>query len=271
MNTEILQKTENEEPRPTRMNAFGFSSDPGTLDEYVSLVSEHIKTRTPVSVFYHNQHTLYGYFTNERLKQCYKRATVIADGMCVIWLSQLAGFKVTRAHRLTYVDFIIPLMETAQKQGWRVFHIGQETEVLNKALETIRTQVPGVEIEGYTGYFDQTAHSTESMSVIDQINANSTDLLLVGFGTPSQEFWVDTHRENINAPAILTCGACMEYVAGAVRTPPRWMGRVGLEWSFRLMENPRRFAHRYTVQTVKLSFILCRNWFRSRFADSGNA
>jgi len=271
MNTEISLLTDNEAQVPTRLSAFGFSANPGTLDEYLSLVAHHVGCRAPISIFYHNQHTLYGYFTNERLKQCYKRATVIADGMCVVWLCKIAGFKLTREHRLTYVDFIIPLMEMAQSQGWRVYHIGQETNVLNKALQTIRTDVPGIAIDGHHGYFDQTAHSTESIDVIDKINAHVTDILLVGFGTPSQEYWVDAHRNSINAPVILTCGACMEYVAGAVRTPPRWMGRIGMEWSFRLMENPRRFAHRYTVQTIKLSLILCRNWFRNRFAESGKA
>lgn len=271
MKTETSMPQANKGQVPTRLHAFGFSSHPGTLEEYLLLVSRHIATRLPISVFYHNQHTLYSYLTNERLRQCYQKATVIADGMCVVLLCKLAGFKLTRGHRLTYVDFIMPLMELAQSKGWRVFHVGQETEVLNQALQTILTQVPGINIEGHNGYFDQTAHSTDSSSVIDEINAHSTDILLVGFGTPSQEYWVDAHRENINAPVILTCGACMEYVAGAVRTPPRWMGRIGLEWSFRLMENPRRFAHRYTVQTVKLGLILCRNWFRNRFADSGTA
>lgn len=58
---------------------------------------------------------------------------------------------------------------------------------------------------------------------------------------------------------VFTCGACMEYVAGAVRTPPRWMGPLGLEWSFRLIENPRRFAFRYLVEPILLGAILLRN------------
>ena len=271
MNTEITQKLDSKARVPSHLKAFGFSSHPGTLDDYLLLIAQQIETQTPISVFYHNQHTLYSYFTNERLRQCYKRAIVIADGMCVVMLCKLAGFTLNRDHRLTYVDFIMPLMKMAQRKGWRVFHVGQETEVLDQALRKIRSRVPGINIAGRNGYFDQAANSTESLNVVDQINTNSTDILLVGFGTPSQEYWVDAHRESINAPVVLTCGACMEYVAGAVRTPPRWMGRVGLEWSFRLMENPRRFAHRYTVQTLKLGYILFRNGFRSRFVGSGKA
>ncbi len=257
-----------EELLPARLNTFGFFSHPGTLEQYLALITKHIDKRDPLSVFYHNQHTIYSYFTNKRLKRCYQRATVIADGMCVVLLCKLSGFACTRDHRLTYVDFIMPLMQTAKEKQWRVFHVGQQSEVLDKALETLRTNVPGLQIQGHHGYFDQDPDSAESIKVIDQINSDATDLLLVGFGTPQQEYWIDAHRNRIAAPVVMSCGACMEYVGGAVRTPPRWMGRIGLEWSFRLLENPKRFAHRYTIQTVKLGFILIGNWLRQRTTDS---
>jgi N-acetylglucosaminyldiphosphoundecaprenol N-acetyl-beta-D-mannosaminyltransferase len=95
--------------------------------------------------------------------------------------------------------------------------------------------------------------------VIDRINRFGTDLLVVGMGTPIQEKWVHQHRVLFETPAILTAGACMEYVAGVVRTPPRWMGRYGLEWSFRLVENPRRFAYRYLVEPWILGLHLVRH------------
>lgn len=269
MDTEPSQSGVQTAKLPLPIQAFGFVSHPGTLDQYLALVTKHIDERIPVSVFYHNQHTIYSYFTNERLKQCYQNTVVMADGMCVVLLCKLSGYSINRTHRLTYVDFIMPLMQLAKTQGWRVFHVGQHPQVLHKALQSIRERVPGIAIDGHDGYFDQTAQGVESQDVISKINAFSTDLLLIGFGTPQQEYWVDAHRDDINASVVLTCGACMEYVAGAVRTPPRWMGRMGLEWSFRLLESPRRFGYRYTIQTVKLGFMLCKQWYRQRFSVTG--
>ena len=99
--------------------------------------------------------------------------------------------------------------------------------------------------------------------MINTINEFGTDLLLVGFGAPRQEAWISAHRDQLNASAVFTCGACMEYVAGAVKTPPRWMGQLGLEWSFRLFENPKRFAFRYLIEPILLGAILAFNGIKS--------
>jgi N-acetylglucosaminyldiphosphoundecaprenol N-acetyl-beta-D-mannosaminyltransferase len=251
-------------PPLQKRSLLGFFTHPGTLDNYLGLIRDSINNREPCTVLYHNLHSLYSYFTSAALRQYYQGCTVLVDGMPLIWLYQAAGVPVTRDHRLTYVDFIMPMMQQARDQGWRVYHLGQSTEVQQLALAKLRQQFPGIEIDGHDGYFDQTPHSSESDDIIRRVNDFSTDLLLIGFGAPRQEAWVHAHREEINAPAVFTCGACMEYVAGAVKTPPRWMGRMGLEWSYRLIENPRRFAFRYLAEPLLLSAILARNWIVAR-------
>lgn len=237
----------------------GFRVNPGTISDWVGLIGDAVQNKRKETVFYHNLHSLYTYFTDERLRNCYDKYKALADGMPVIWLLQLGRRSVTREQRVTYVDFIWPLLEGARDNGWKVYHLGQSSEIQQQALTNIRQRLPGIEIDGHDGYFDLTADSAETRTVIDGINKFDTDLLLVGFGAPKQEYWVDEHREQINANALFTCGACMEYVAGAVKTPPRWMGKTGLEWSYRLIENPKRFAFRYLVEPVLLGLILARN------------
>ena len=237
----------------------GFDTEPGSIKQYLELIKASIQGRQAITVYYHNLHSLYSYFTTPKLKACYDQATALVDGMPVIWLLGLGGHKVTREQRVTYVDFIWPMLEQARDNEWRVYHLGQSSDIQQQAIEVIREKVPGIMIDGHDGYFDQTPNHPESLAVIDGINAFQTDLLLVGFGAPRQEYWVDAHRDSIQAAALFTCGACMEYVAGAVKTPPRWMGRTGLEWSYRLFENPRRFAFRYLVEPVILGAILGKN------------
>lgn len=237
----------------------GFFANPGSLEEYLAMVKSSIEQQTRSTVFYHNLHSLYSYFTSVELRKSYQNTTVLVDGMPVIWLMQLFKIPVSRKQRLTYVDFIMPLMQLARDNGWNVYHVGQHSSVQEKALSIIRDTCPGIQLSGHDGYFNQQAHSAESLAVIDKINTANSDIVLVGFGAPRQEAWVHAHRELINASVVFTCGACMEYVAGAVKTPPRWMGRMGLEWSFRLLENPKRFAFRYLVEPVLLGAILLRN------------
>jgi len=237
-----------------KRSLLGFFAHPGTLTEYLELTRRAVEQSKPTTVLYHNLHSLYSYFTDSDLKRHYQDTTVLVDGMPVIWLMQLLRIPVTRDHRITYVDFIMPLMELARDNNWPVFHVGQQSEVQQKALEIIREKVPGIDISGHDGYFNQEAQHPESLNVIEQMNSNQSAIVLVGFGAPKQEAWLHAHRQLIEAPIVFSCGACMEYVAGAVKTPPRWMGRVGLEWSFRLLENPRRLA-----EPILLGFILLRN------------
>jgi len=259
---------ENKANRLTKHELLGFFAHPGSLDDYLDLIRRSVSESQPCTVLYHNLHSLYSYFTSPDLKRDYEGKTVLVDGMPVIWLMRLAGISVNRDHRLTYVDFIIPMMELARDNGYQVYHVGQQRDIQEKALNVIREKVPGIQIEGHDGYFDQTPHSAESLDVINDMNDKGSNILLVGFGAPKQEAWVHAHRSLINASAVFTCGACMEYVAGAVRTPPRWMGRMGLEWSFRLIENPRRFAFRYFIEPLLLGAILLKNGISSRFSRS---
>lgn len=252
-----------------RRELLGFFAHPGTLQDYLDLIKSAVSSGQPHTVLYHNLHSLYSYFTSSELRQYYENKTVLVDGMPVVWLYQFAGEKISRDHRVTYVDFIMPMMRLARDNDWPVFHIGQKSEIQQQALEIIRDEVPGIQIDGHNGYFDQSNHSADSLDVIRRVNEFNTKILLVGFGAPHQEAWVHAHRDALEAPAVFTCGACMEYVAGAVKTPPRWMGRVGLEWSFRLFENPKRFAFRYLVEPIILAFYLARNFLTSRFNKSG--
>lgn len=249
----------------------GFFAHPGTLEEYLNLLKTSIEKREPCTIFYHNLHSLYSYLSSESLRKFYEGTTVLVDGMPVIWLYKLAGAPLSRQHRITYVDFILPMMKMAKDNGWKVYHLGQSADIQQQALEIIREKVPGIQIEGHDGYFDQDPQSDESLEVIKGVNDFGTNLLLVGFGAPRQEAWLHAHRDQIDAQAALTCGACMEYVAGAVKTPPRWMGQFGLEWSFRLLENPRRFAFRYLVEPILLAGMLARNWLLARLGSGKQA
>lgn len=242
-----------------RRELLGFFAHPGSLEDYLAMTEQSVKQGSSDTVLYHNLHSLYSYFTSASLREHYAGTTVLVDGMPLIWLMQLLKIPVNRSHRLTYVDFIMPLMALARDNEWKVFHVGQHSLVQTKAMERIRTELPGILISGHDGYFDITAHSEESLRVVEKINQSGAQILLVGFGAPKQEAWVKAHRHLLKANIVFTCGACMEYVAGTVKTPPRWMGRMGLEWSFRLLENPRRFAFRYLIEPVILGLILCRN------------
>lgn len=236
----------------------GFTAHAGSRDDYLAHVEASIEAARPTTVLAHNLHSLYLYYRSPELRACYQRSHNMIDGMPVVWLARLLGHAVTRRDRLTYVDFIWPLLTLAERRGWRVCHIGQAPEVQQRALDTVRARLPALELLGIPGYFDHRPDSDGTREVLAQVQDFAPQLLLVGLGSPLQEQWIHRNRAQLHAPAVLSCGACMEYVAGQVGTPPRWMGRAGLEWSYRLWENPGRFAGRYLVEPWGLLYSMLR-------------
>lgn len=246
---------------PSRQ-VFGFDVNPGTLDDYLDFIERSLDECSPVTILYHNLHTLYLYCRSPSLQAHYAGNTILVDGMPVIGLLRLTGVKASRNQRITYVDFIEPMMQLACKRDVHVFHIGQSDSLQTTAFAALRARVPGLRISGHDGYFDQAPDSAGSLAVVAAANRSGADIVLVGFGTPRQEAWLAAHRSLLSATVVLSCGACMEYVAGAVKTPPRILGRLGLEWTWRLLGDPKRFAFRYAVEPLWLGVALIRNALR---------
>jgi N-acetylglucosaminyldiphosphoundecaprenol N-acetyl-beta-D-mannosaminyltransferase len=250
-------------PPLSPVQAFGFRVNPGTIEEYLEFTGSAIAERRRIYLFDHNLHSLYLYFRDPRLRRLYEHATVMIDGMPIVWLLRAAGYPVQRRHRITWVDYIWPLLTRAEKHGWRVFYVGSPEDTLERGLRKFRARLPRLEIAGHHGYFDATSGSADNTRVVGAINAFKTDLCIVGMGTPRQQRWIVANRPQVEAPVMVFCGACMEYVAGTVSTPPRWTGRMGLEWAYRLLTDPRRFAIRYLVEPWALAAILFTNGLRS--------
>jgi N-acetylglucosaminyldiphosphoundecaprenol N-acetyl-beta-D-mannosaminyltransferase len=242
------------------VDAFGFRVHPGTMREYLDFTAAVIAGRRRVLLFDHNLHSLHLFFRDPALRRLYEEATVMIDGMPIIPLLRLAGFPARRDHRITWVDYVWPLLHRAEAEGWRVFYIGSDRPTHERALAEIRSRLPGLEIDGHDGYFDAAPGSADNVRIVARMNAFRTDLCLVGMGTPRQQEWMGSHRPLVDAPVMVFCGGCMEFVAGTSPTPPRWAGRLGLEWLFRLLSNPKRFGHRYLIEPwLVLGMLLTRS------------
>jgi N-acetylglucosaminyldiphosphoundecaprenol N-acetyl-beta-D-mannosaminyltransferase len=131
-------------------------------------------------------------------------------------------------------------------------------------MDRVRRRWPDIKIAGHHGFFDMAEGSTQNGAVIGAINAAACDVLLVGMGMPRQEHWIAANRSAINAKVILATGGFMDYFAGEIPTPPRLLARVGLEWLFRLRDEPRRLWKRYLVEPWLLMHIIVMDAIRRR-------
>jgi N-acetylglucosaminyldiphosphoundecaprenol N-acetyl-beta-D-mannosaminyltransferase len=221
-----------------------------TTDELYDVIEEEIRAGVSRCVIgNHNLHSVVLHHRDPEMQRFYRYARYIfIDGMPLVWVGRLLGMPVRREHRMTSVDWLRPLLARAAQQGWRIFFVGSRPEVAQRASEVLREEFPGLQMEAAHGYFDVSPGSDENQAVLDRIRDYRTDLLLVGMGMPRQEHWIARELERLDARVIMNLGAVMDYVAGAVPTPPRWMARLGFEWLGRLAAEPRRLGYRYLVE-----------------------
>lgn len=228
-----------------KINLLGVEVHPASIQELNKFISDIIVKGKKTIIAGHNLHGIYLYHKDPKRKYLCDIADIVRiDGMPILLWAKLLGYPVKREQRVTYVDWIYPLMALAESKGFRVFYLGGMPGVAKRAAAVLRSRYPNLQIQTHHGYFSP----EENHAVLDEIRDFQPHILMVGMGMPKQEHWVVDNLEKVSANVILTAGACFDYIAGVIPTPPRWMGRVGLEWLYRLLSEPRRLAKRYLVE-----------------------
>jgi N-acetylglucosaminyldiphosphoundecaprenol N-acetyl-beta-D-mannosaminyltransferase len=217
------------------------------------------------AIGHHNLHSVYLHRRSAAMRRFYDRAdAAFIDGMGLVFAGRLLGLPLRRENRITYVDWIGPLLELARDQGWRVYYLGSAPDVVEIGAGILRSRYPGLDLTVRHGYFENDPASSENGAVLAEINACRPDLLLVGMGMPRQEEWILENLDRLDARVVLSSGGCMDYLAGVVPTPPRQMAKLGLEWLFRLMADPRRLARRCLWEPWFILPSFAREFFEHR-------
>lgn len=213
----------------------------------------------------HNLHSLYLCEKDKKFRTYYEKFVdfTYIDGMPIILAGRLCGMPFERRQRVTLLDLVYDFLDVAAEKNWRIYWLGGVPEVSKLGGETLRERIPSLQLDTHHGYFD--LDSRDNDQVVEEINASNADVLMIGMGMPRQEHWILANYDRLNVPVLWPCGATLDYIAGAIPTPPRWMGRVGLEWFYRLVSEPRRLSHRYLVEPWSLLPMLTRDVYRYRF------
>ena len=179
-------------------------------------------------------------------------------------LARRLGGPLRRENRVTYVEWLDRLLNMAVNSGWRIFYLGSKPGVADRGAALLRGRFPALQIATAQGYFDCRRESPENHSVLKKIYEYRPHMLLVGMGMPRQESWILDNRDLINATIVMPVGALIDYVAGEIFIPPRWSGRVGLEWLFRLLSQPSHLWRRYLIEPWFLLGLVVAETFAKR-------
>lgn len=210
----------------------------------LEIVSEMIASRTPHLLATANVDFLAQVQSDDTLRSILIDADLIlCDGTPLVWMSKWLGDPLPE--RLAGSDLVPLLLDLAQKNGHRVFFLGGRDEVVAIAEDKIKERWPGLQIAGmYSPPFapmDEMDHA----GICRRIRESNADMLFVSFGCPKQEKWLALNFRDAGVPVAIGVGATIDFLAGTVKRAPVWMRKTGLEWFFRVAQEPKRLAHRY--------------------------
>lgn len=218
-----------------------------TVDGLHAHIADCIRDRRHASVLNVNAHGLNLSYANSRLRNFLNSASLVfGDGVGVAVAARMLGHS--PAKRIPVTDWIWELVDFAEARGFSIFLLAGRPGVAELARDRLLEHHAALRIAGtHHGYFDKRADGTENREVVSLINQARPDILLVGFGMPLQERWLEENWDAIDAHVALTGGAVLDYTSGVLRRGPRLLTQHGFEWLARLIIEPRRLWKRYLI------------------------
>lgn len=174
---------------------------------------------------------------------------LLPDGISVVWAMRLlTGVKLKK---IAGADLFIYEMERINAIGGKCFFLGSSEDTLQKILKKAAKEYPNVQVYSYSPPYKPEFNESENKLMIDMVNAVKPDVLFVGMTAPKQEKWAYKHFDQLAVGHVCCIGGVFDFYAGTIKRAPSWMIQLGLEWSYRLIREPRRMWRRYLIGNTK--------------------
>jgi N-acetylglucosaminyldiphosphoundecaprenol N-acetyl-beta-D-mannosaminyltransferase len=180
----------------------------------------------------------------------------------MLWASWLLGRPLKQ--RVTGVDLIPELAKLSAERGYRIFVLGSKEENARMATEILEARYPGALFVGRYSPEEKALGDMDDEEILSRVHAARPDILLVAFGNPKQELWIDRNRERLGVRVAIGIGGSLDMIAGRVRRAPKFVQKMHLEWMFRLLQEPRRLLPRYALDMIALMRHLPREFMANR-------
>lgn len=221
-----------------------------TMPEALDEIEKLVENGTPSFVLTPNVDHVVQMEKNERLREAYRNAAlVLTDGKPLVWVSRLYGTPIRE--KVSGADLFPLLCERAAQKRYRMFFLGAAEGVAAAAAHRLEQRYPGLNVAGvYSPPYGFENQKEEMQKIIRNVREAKPNILIVGLGCPKQEYLMYEHGQALGVPVALGLGASLDYEAGQVRRAPAWMSNCGLEWFYRLLQDPSRLARRYLVDDL---------------------
>jgi len=215
-----------------------------TFEETVAWARDRIKSRRPGYIATANIDFIMQSRRDPEMQRILLEADlVVADGIPIVWLSNWLGPKLKA--RVTGSDLVPMFAEMARDNGFSLFHLGGAPGVAEKAAEVLVHRYPGLRIAGCYSPPKADVLNMNHAEILARLDTAQPDLLLVAFGAPKQEKWVNLNMGRLKVPVSIGIGGSLDFLAGTQTRAPRFMQRLALEWLWRMFSDPPRLFRRY--------------------------
>ena len=240
-----------------RIELFGCPMDLLTLGETVQYIGEHIERLSFIQHGAINVGKLVNMQSDTDLHRAVSACDLFSiDGMGLVWGGHLLGHKIPE--RVTGIDLFWRLVELSEESGYPIYLLGATEEVVDQTARTLKQQFPELKVAGHHhGYFWD-----NEQAVVDEIRESGARLLFVAITSPRKEIFINQWKQQFGVNFAMGVGGTFDVVAGKVSRAPYWMQRAGLEWLFRVIQEPRRMFRRYLVSNVKFTWMMIRQLFQ---------
>ncbi|TWU00928.1 WecB/TagA/CpsF family glycosyltransferase [Stieleria varia] len=246
-------------PRLDRCLVWGVPFDCVTMGETIDRIEALIERRVPSYVITANLNYVMLQDQEADVPQLTDDADLIlADGQPIVWRSKLGQSPLPE--RVAGSQMIYEMAQRGSQKGWRFYFLGGEEGVAEKCAKKLLRNHPGIEIAGIESPPFRKLTQQEQAVQDERIRSSNADILLVAFGQPKGERWIHEHYRRLGVPVSIQLGASFDFVAGTAKRAPVIWQRVGMEWLYRMLSDPKRLVPRYAANAWFLIKALVRDW-----------
>lgn len=243
-----------------RIELMGCPMDVASMQETVSTVREAVAARRFTQHVVVNVAKLVNMRSDPELNASVRACDIInIDGMGVVMGARFLGHDVPE--RVAGVDLFHELLAMSAREGFSVFLLGAKDEVVSATARKVQALYPNLQVVGHHhGYFWD-----DEAALVEKIHASGAQMLFVAITSPKKENFINRWRDQLGVSFVMGVGGTFDVVAGKVKRAPLWMQNWGLEWLYRVIQEPRRMWRRYLVTNAKFALLLLQERWRQRF------
>jgi N-acetylglucosaminyldiphosphoundecaprenol N-acetyl-beta-D-mannosaminyltransferase len=239
---------------------FGIKINPLTRDEFISIIESKLENGSQVVQNGVNAASIIEIVNNDFLKNAINNSDLVnIDGMSVYFALNFLGRRVPE--RVACPDLAEDILGLAEKNNYCLFLFGADDKSVRASKEKLIEKYPGLRIAGFrNGYFNR----EDEQEIVELINEANPDILFLGMPSPKKELFIEKYRDSLNFKYCLGVGGYFNILAGSTKRAPDWVQNIGMEWFYRLIQEPNRLWRRYMIGNTKFIWMVLKEKFGNR-------